>query len=102
MFFSVVFKLRSLPEELITETPEFKCLQSRYTALVNESVHLRHQLAEARELVKCTKTVYDHHFEKIQVNLCGNLEGSRFLLFSKKNLKINESYMRILNKSLLI
>ncbi|CAF1400122.1 unnamed protein product [Adineta steineri] len=59
-------KLRSLPEELINETPEFKCLQSRYTALVNESVHLRHQLAEARELVKCTKTIYDHHFEKIE------------------------------------
>jgi hypothetical protein len=35
---------------------------------VNESVHLRHQLAEARELVKCTKTIYDHHFEKIEVN----------------------------------
>lgn len=61
------FKLRSLPEELINETPEFKCLQSRYTALVNESVHLRHQLAEARELVKCTKTTYDHQFEKIEV-----------------------------------
>ena len=60
-------KLRSLPEELINETPEFKCLQSRYTALVNESVHLRHQLAEARDLVKCTKTIYDHHFEKIEV-----------------------------------
>ncbi|UJR25006.1 hypothetical protein I4U23_006367 [Adineta vaga] len=59
-------KLRSLPEELINETPEFKCLQSRYTALVNESVHLRHQLTEARELVKCTKTIYDHHFEKIE------------------------------------
>ncbi|CAF0937076.1 unnamed protein product [Rotaria sordida] len=59
-------KLRSLPEELINETPEFKCLQSRYTALVNESVHLRHQLSDARELVKCTKTIYDHHFEKIE------------------------------------
>ena len=57
-----------MPEELINETPEFKCLQSRYTALVNESVHLRHQLAEARELVKGTKTMYDHHFEKIEVN----------------------------------
>lgn len=62
-----LFQLRSLPEELINETPEFKCLQSRYTALVNESVHLRHQLAEARELVKATKTMYDHHFEKIEV-----------------------------------
>ncbi|CAF3476651.1 unnamed protein product [Rotaria socialis] len=59
-------KLRSLPEELINETPEFKCLQSRYTALVNESVHLRHQLNETRELVKCTKTTYDHQFEKIE------------------------------------
>lgn len=59
-------RLRSLPEELINETPEFKCLQSRYTALVNESVHLRHQLAEARELVKCTKAIYDQHFEKVE------------------------------------
>ncbi|CAF0739459.1 unnamed protein product [Didymodactylos carnosus] len=59
-------QLRALPESLVTETPEFKCLQSRYTALVNESVHLRHQLAEARELVKCTKAIYDHHFEKIE------------------------------------
>ncbi|CAF4684675.1 unnamed protein product [Rotaria sp. Silwood1] len=59
-------QLRSLPEELINETPEFKCLQSRYTALVNESVHLRHQLTDARELVKCTKTTYDHQFEKIE------------------------------------
>ena len=23
---------------------------------------------EARELVKCTKTIYDHHFEKIEVS----------------------------------
>lgn len=61
------FQLRSLPEELIIETPEFKCLQSRYTALVNETVHLRHQLSEARELVKCTKTHYDQQFEKIEV-----------------------------------
>jgi len=59
-------KLRTVPEDLIVETPEFKCLQSRYTALVNESVHLRHQLSEARELVKCTKTIYDQQFEKIE------------------------------------
>ena len=59
-------KLRSLPEDLINETPEFKCLQSRYTALVNDSVHLRHQLVEARELVKCTKNAYDQHFEKVE------------------------------------
>ncbi|CAF4301606.1 unnamed protein product, partial [Rotaria magnacalcarata] len=65
-FFETFDELRSLPEELINETPEFKCLQSRYTALVNESVHLRHQLNETRELVKCTKTTYDHQFEKIE------------------------------------
>ncbi|CAF1024231.1 unnamed protein product [Didymodactylos carnosus] len=59
-------QLCALPESLVIETPEFKCIQSRYTALVNESVHLRHQLAETRELVKCTKTIYDHHFEKIE------------------------------------
>jgi hypothetical protein len=35
---------------------------------VNESVHLRHQLAEERELVKSTKSSYDHHFEKIEVS----------------------------------
>ena len=52
---------------MIIETPEFKCLQSRYTALVNESVHLRHQLAEARELVKSTKTLYEQQFEKLEV-----------------------------------
>ena len=56
-----------MPEELINESPEFKCLQSRYTALVNESVHLRHQLNEARELVKCTKNIYDQQFEKIEL-----------------------------------
>ena len=56
-----------MPEELISETPEFKCLQSRYTALVNESLHLRHQLSEARDLIKGTKNIYDQQFERIEV-----------------------------------
>jgi hypothetical protein len=92
-----------LPEDLINETPEFKCLQSRYTALVNESVHLRHQLAEARELVKCTKTIYDHHFEKIEVIIqVFFVFVEQIISFSKKNLKINVNYMLISSKLLLI
>lgn len=73
-------QLRSLPEDFICETPEFKCIQSRYTALVNESVHLRHQLSETRELIKYTKAVYDQQFEKIEVKLTSIFASECFSL----------------------
>ncbi len=41
-------ELSTLPEHVIVETTEHKCLQSQFSVLYNEAMQLKTQLEEAR------------------------------------------------------
>ena len=62
--------LSTLPEHVIIESTEYKCLQSQFSVLYNESMQMRTQLEEVRGLLQQSKTT---HLRQI--------EGFTFYLF---------------------
>ncbi|KAM3822903.1 E3 ubiquitin-protein ligase BRE1B isoform 1-T1 [Vipera latastei] len=58
--------LRSLPEEAVKETLEFKVLQSQFSLLYNESLQVKTQLDEARALLLTTKNSHLRHIEHME------------------------------------
>lgn len=50
--------LQTLPESVVVETVEYKCLQSHFSVLYNESMHLKTQLEETRNMM--IKSKNDH------------------------------------------
>ncbi|KAL1482573.1 hypothetical protein MTO96_033704 [Rhipicephalus appendiculatus] len=56
-------ELRSLPESLVVSTAEYKCLQSQFSVLYNESMQLRTQLDECRASMTSSKS---HHMRQIE------------------------------------
>ncbi|XP_039620989.1 E3 ubiquitin-protein ligase BRE1B-like isoform X1 [Polypterus senegalus] len=64
--------LRNIPEEVVKETPEYKCLQSQFSLLYNESLQVKTQLDEARALLLTTKNAHlrqIEHMESDELNL---------------------------------
>uniref|UniRef100_A0A663FBF1 E3 ubiquitin protein ligase n=1 Tax=Aquila chrysaetos chrysaetos TaxID=223781 RepID=A0A663FBF1_AQUCH len=60
-------ELRRAVEEAVKETPEYRCMQSQFSVLYNESLQLKAHLDEARTLEHCHPI--DHHCWRDEVSL---------------------------------
>ncbi|XP_048359392.1 E3 ubiquitin-protein ligase BRE1A [Sphaerodactylus townsendi] len=58
--------LRRAVEEAVKDTPEYRCMQSQFSVLYNESLQLKAQLDEARTLLHGTRSTYQHQVELIE------------------------------------
>nr|CAD7259072.1 unnamed protein product [Timema shepardi] len=58
--------IRQLPESVIVETTEYKCLQSQFSVLYNESMQLKTQLDEARQQLQTSKNTHLRHIEMME------------------------------------
>ncbi|XP_067934649.1 E3 ubiquitin-protein ligase Bre1-like [Watersipora subatra] len=58
--------LKTLPESVILETTEYKCLKSQYSVLFNEAQQIKSYLDEARNLLHTTKNVHLRHIEQME------------------------------------
>ncbi|XP_053207783.1 E3 ubiquitin-protein ligase Bre1-like [Panonychus citri] len=58
--------LQTLPEAVVVETVEYKCLQSHFSVLYNESMHLKTQLEEARSMMVNSKTAHLRQIEHME------------------------------------
>ena len=61
-FFS--FQIRQLPESVIVETTEYKCLQSQFSVLYNESMQIKTMLDETRSQLQTSK---NQHLRQIEI-----------------------------------
>ena len=61
-------QLQHLPESVILETTEYKCLQSQFSVLYNESMQIRTQLEEARNQLQLYKNTHLRQIEHMEVN----------------------------------
>lgn len=62
-------QIRQLPESVIVETTEYKCLQSQFSVLYNESMQLKTQLDDARQQLQSSKNAHLRHIEMMEVNV---------------------------------
>ena len=51
-------ELSTLPEHVIVETTEHKCLQSQFSVLYNEAMQLKTQLEESRSHLQVTAALF--------------------------------------------
>ncbi|XP_069987087.1 E3 ubiquitin-protein ligase Bre1 isoform X1 [Penaeus vannamei] len=58
--------LRQLPESVIVETTEYKCLQSQFSVLYNESMQLKTQLEETRAQLQNSKNAHLRQIEQME------------------------------------
>ncbi|XP_076653651.1 E3 ubiquitin-protein ligase Bre1 isoform X2 [Halictus rubicundus] len=58
--------IRQLPESVIVETTEYKCLQSQFSVLYNESMQLKTQLDDARQQLQSSKNAHLRHIEMME------------------------------------
>ena len=58
--------IRQLPESVIVETTEYKCLQSQFSVLYNESMQLKTQLEEARHQLQTSKNTHLRQIEQME------------------------------------
>lgn len=58
--------LRQLPESIIVETTEYKCLQSQFSVLYNESMQLKTQLEETRHQLQNSKNAHLRQIEQME------------------------------------
>ncbi|XP_073402390.1 E3 ubiquitin-protein ligase BRE1B [Dendrobates tinctorius] len=58
--------LRTLPEEAVRGTQDFRCLQSQFSLLYNESLQVKTQLDEARALLLSTKNSHLRQIERME------------------------------------
>lgn len=68
-----VSQIRQLPESVIVETTEYKCLQSQFSVLYNESMQLKTQLDEARQQLQSSKNAHLRNIEMMEVKVKYNL-----------------------------
>ncbi|XP_061310966.1 E3 ubiquitin-protein ligase BRE1A-like [Pezoporus flaviventris] len=59
-------ELRRAVEEAVKETPEYRCMQSQFSVLYNESLQLKAHLDEARTLLHGTRTTHQRQVELIE------------------------------------
>lgn len=67
LFLAFQVALRSLPEEAVKETLEYKVLQSQFSLLYSESLQVKTQLDEARALLLTHKNSHLRHIEHLEV-----------------------------------
>ncbi|XP_054161348.1 E3 ubiquitin-protein ligase Bre1-like isoform X2 [Oppia nitens] len=58
--------LQCLPESVILDTPEYKCLQSHFSVLFNESMQLKTQLEETRTQLTNAKNTHLRQIEHME------------------------------------
>ena len=73
------WQLSTLPESVIVETTEYKCLQSQFSVLYNESMQIKTQLDEARALLTTSKNAHLRQIEQMEVTA---IESSLILCHS--------------------
>lgn len=59
-----LLQIRQLPESVIVETTEYKCLQSQFSVLYNESMQIKTMLDETRTQLQTSK---NQHLRQIEV-----------------------------------
>nr|XP_033775402.1 E3 ubiquitin-protein ligase BRE1A [Geotrypetes seraphini] len=59
-------ELRSTVEEVVKESPEYRCMQSQFSVLYNESLQLKAQLDEARTLLHGTRGIHQRQVDLIE------------------------------------
>lgn len=55
---------------MVKETSEYRCLQSQFSVLYNESLILKAQLDETRTRLNTTRTARLRQLEHMEVNVC--------------------------------
>ncbi|XP_022221443.2 E3 ubiquitin-protein ligase Bre1 [Drosophila obscura] len=60
--------IRQLPESVIVETTEYKCLQSQFSVLYNESMQIKTMLDETRNLLQTSKNQHLRQIELMESN----------------------------------
>ena len=58
--------LSTLPESVIVESTEYKCLKSQFSVLYNESMKIKTQLEEARNLLASSKNTHLRQIEQME------------------------------------
>ncbi|XP_018092201.1 E3 ubiquitin-protein ligase BRE1B isoform X2 [Xenopus laevis] len=58
--------LRTLPEEAVRNTQDFRCLQSQFSLLYNESLQVKTQLDEARAVLLSAKNSHLRQIERME------------------------------------
>ncbi len=64
----IYFQLKTLPESVIVETTEYKCLQSQFSVLYNESMQMKTQLEENMALLQTSKNTHLRQIEQMEVS----------------------------------
>ncbi|WAR01537.1 BRE1B-like protein [Mya arenaria] len=70
-------KLQHLPESVIVETTEYKCLQSQFSVLYNESLQMKTLLDESRTLVLTNKNAHLRQIEQMESDELSNQKKLR-------------------------
>lgn len=60
-------QLKHLPESVVVETPEYKCLQSHFSVLYNDSMQMRTQLEEYQTQIQTLQSSYLRKMELMEV-----------------------------------
>jgi len=68
--------ISALPEHVIVETTDYKCLQSQFSVLYNESLQMKTQLEETRNLLQSSK---NHYLRQIEEMEGAEVEGQKKL-----------------------
>ncbi|KAK6625311.1 E3 ubiquitin-protein ligase bre1 [Polyplax serrata] len=68
--------IRQLPESVVVETTEYKCLQSQFSVLYNECMQLKTQLEETRHTLHNSK---NNHLRQIEIMESDELVNQRKL-----------------------
>ena len=58
--------LQCLPGEVVTETAEYKCLQSHFSVLYNETMQLKQQLEDAKNQLQTAKNTHLRQIEHME------------------------------------
>ncbi|XP_074640855.1 E3 ubiquitin-protein ligase Bre1-like [Tubulanus polymorphus] len=59
-------ELQQLPEKVIVDTTEYKCLQSKFSVLYNESMQMKQQLEETRTTLQNSKNAHLRQIEQME------------------------------------
>uniref|UniRef100_UPI00398E75C9 E3 ubiquitin-protein ligase BRE1A-like isoform X2 n=1 Tax=Pristiophorus japonicus TaxID=55135 RepID=UPI00398E75C9 len=59
-------ELKGLANEMVKESPEFRCLQSQFSVLYNESLQLKTQMDDARNLLFATRNTHQQQIEQME------------------------------------
>jgi E3 ubiquitin-protein ligase BRE1 len=86
--------IRQLPESVIVETTEYKCLQSQYSVLYNEYMQIKNLLEETRNHLQNSKTLHLRQIEIMEGKELAEQKRSRNDLIKMEDLleKIQKEY----------